>query len=122
MGGKVTYEKQVTPAFLTGDLSALITVVAPASNTKGVRVMAAGVWINTNTHTARVMWKSSSPASALDAAAGTLAVSAGFTGGPLRALMQSVALPCLLPPGIGIYAQSNGVDAAQGYFVDHEVI
>ena len=107
-----TFNKFGTPGTLE-------TIVAPASNTKGIKIFGAFATDNTGTisATTRVMAKASAPTSATDVAANTLAVSGNTTIG-----MSATGFPVVLPPGVGLYAQSSPGNANASYGVEYEVL
>ena len=116
MSGRITPPQLVTPFFYVGIDTALQTIVAPASNTKGVRILGAFAWGFSTGLVSRVMAKASAPVSALDTAALTLAMN-GSVGGT-GSLFNEV----VLPPGIGIYAQKEDANGSSGFALNYEVL
>lgn len=82
--------------------AALVTIVTPAANTAGVIVygchIASAAW-------ARVMAKTSAPASYSDAAANTIAANASNS---YVAKNNEQVMPVLVPIGMGLYEQNSG--------------
>ena len=106
--------KSGTTGYLRRDSSAALgTIVAPASNTKGIRVTAISLYTPIN-EPIRVMIKQTAPTSAADPAAVTLAMKNLNAG-------IAAAMPVVIPPGWGLYEQYNAA-AVSGVEVAYEVL
>ena len=106
--------KSGTAGYFRGDTSAALgTIVAPASNTKGIRVTAISLYMPVNDQI-RVMIKQTAPTSAVDAAAVTLAMKSINAG-------IATAMPVVIPPGWGLYEQCSVASVAQVH-VAYEVL
>ncbi len=119
MSGKPTPPKLATTFNVFQTTAALQTIVAPASNTKGIIVY--GAWasnsVGMGTQLTRVMAKSSTPTAANDANANTLAVSGNGLPGSV-----GQAFPIVLPAGVGLYAQCLVGNVNAGYGVEIELL
>ena len=114
----MVYPRKVTGFFYAGADVALQTIVAPAANTNGVIVTSAGMHVITDNTRARVMAKASAPTSVDDSTALTLCIG-GY--GLIKPTLVS-SMPCVLPPGVGLYAQKSDANAGATYFCDYEVL
>ena len=118
--GKVTPHTLRSTFNLFSIGATLQTIVAPASNTKGVIVL--GAWVEDNNEVyvnnlIRIMAKSTAPTGSNDTAANTLAINGSGTAPHL-----GVALPVVLPPGVGLYAQATVLNANGAYGAEYEVL
>ena len=121
MTGKITPPRAVTGFFYVGADVALQTIVAPAANTKGIVVTAAHAFPRNDGTRSRVMAKTSAPASVTDTSALTLAHSILLLNGAGQ-FFGGIALPIVLPPGVGLYAQKDDVNVAGGFSCDYELL
>ena len=108
---------KITPHKLGGSFIAntpgvvLQTLVAPASNTNGIRINA--VWIyHAPAPGGRLMSKSSAPLAWDDATAKTIACGANETTYASQYFSGGVGLPVIVPPGDGLYYQGSGAGAS----------
>ena len=120
MTGRITPQKFASTYNVIGAAVGLITIVAPAANVNGIKVLAA--WAHDNqgwgASVTRVMWKATAPTSERNKAAGTLAINSpsGQKG------EGGFGYPLIIPPGNGLYAQSQTANANAGFGVEYEVL
>lgn len=113
--------KLATSFYFLGASVALQTIVAPASNVAGIKVLAAAVVIR-NITSGRVMAKTSAPTGVDDAAANTVAYRAALNGYAPNGVIEGQTFPILLPPGLGLFAQKTDAEATSGFLVEYEVL
>lgn len=113
--GQIVAPVDVSPAQLgndefwtTGSLATLFQLVTPAANTAGVLVTAMSAYANNGT--ARFMAKSSAPSSWADAAAQSLLLG-GTTSNAGNNCANAIAMPIVIPAGVGFYYQASGAIA-----------
>lgn len=100
---------------------ALNTIVAPASNVRGIWVLSAWAASAGAAEVTRIMHQSSAPASIDDTNAVTL-VYVGGGGGTGFVPNGGVALPYFLPAGQGLYEQSAAGGASSFVAVSYTVL
>lgn len=95
--------------------AALVTLIAPAANTKGVVLYAVSIF---HFNLCRLMSKNSAPAAWTDSAARTIVY--GLTNSTYysQPLTTKLTLPLIILPGEGIYFQSDGGVGAADNLVD----
>lgn len=98
--------------------AALNTIVTPAANVAGVRIdaltlYAGGVYV-------RLMAKASAPSAWNDGAARTIALASA--SGSALVTSAHVALPLLVPAGLGVYEQASGGGGTSNTALAYEVL
>ena len=102
-----------TPYFRSSVSAALNTVVAPAANTAGVRVLRGYIETNAATAIIRLMMKQTAPTSIGDTTAITLEKFTG-TANAGGGVGKSWEQEFIVPAGWGLYEQSNDAANASG--------
>lgn len=121
MAEKITPPKLGSTYRADNPTTILQTLIAPASNTKGVIIYAA--WIYYGPGNGRLMSKASAPTAWNDAAARTISVGANEGASARPMFTGAVALPVVIPPGEGLYFQgSSSATAANAIDVNAEIL
>ena len=108
LGGTAYYRNTIS--------AALGTIVAPAANTKGIRVRYACV--KSYSDVTRLMAKAAAPANITEGVE-ILSAVVSTAGTNINAVLQNEKI---IPPGLGLYEQSANVVQESFVSVDYEVL
>ncbi len=113
---EITPPSLATPYGVFGVASTLQTIVAPASNTAGIRINRATITAVQANSVSRLMTKTAAPSGVSDTAAGTLLYASS------AAPLQHSEAEVIVPAGQGLYFQTTDSASTSSVMVDYEVL
>ncbi len=109
-----------TAYYRNSSSAALNTIVAPASNTNGIKITSVG--LKSNGTGINVMVKESAPTSYSDGRSVIYQDRAGSSANYNALSTAIVAMPILVPAGVGLYEQCQSSGTPSAVFLSYEVL